>query len=109
MNRMTNYQININRHQLNNFLPNDINGANKFDNCVVLSVWSEFKGICKGYEINETSIQIHIEDRVLNICKTEEIVNLLGRQDIIGRRIGILRTDIPNKDYLISLSEELER
>jgi hypothetical protein len=108
MNRMTNYQININRHQLNSFIPNDINGANKFDNCVVLSVWNEFKGICVGYDINETSIHIHIEDKVLNISKTEAIINLLKNQDIVGKRIGILRTDIPTKDYLLRLLEEWE-
>jgi hypothetical protein len=75
---------------------------------VVLSVWSEFKGICEGYNINETSIHMHIEGKVLIICKTEAIVNLLRSQDIVGKRIGILRTDILNKEYLVRLLEEWE-
>lgn len=105
---MTNYQINMHKYQLNNFIPHDINGANKFDNLVVLSVWNEFKGICLGFEINETSIHIHIEDKVLNISKTEAIINLFESQDIVGKRIGILRTDIPNKDYLVRLLDDWE-
>ena len=108
MNRMINYQVSINEHQNLNFIPTESDGANKFDNCVVLSVWNEFKGICVGYDINETSIHIHIENKVLNISKTEAIINVLKNQDIVGKRIGILRTDIPTKDYLVRLLGEWE-
>jgi len=108
MNSIINYQVSINKHQLLNLIPNVSDGVNKFDNLVVLSVWNEFKGICVGFEIIETSIHIHIEDKVLNISKTEAIINLFESQDIVGKRIGILRTDIPNKDYLVRLLEEWE-
>lgn len=108
MNSIMNCQILVNKHQSNRFIFNEADGANTFDNWVVLSVWSEYKGICEGYVINETSIHIHIEDKVVNICKTEAIVTLLGSQDIVGKRIGIIRTDIPNKDYLLRLLEEWE-
>jgi hypothetical protein len=108
MNSIMNCQILVEKHQCNSFILNEADGANTFDNWVVLSVWSEYKGICEGYELNETSIQIHIEDKVVNICKTEAIINLLKRQDIVGKRIGILRTDIPTKDYLVRLLREWE-
>lgn len=108
MNQMMNYQITLNEHQHNNFAVNDTYCANNFDNFVVLSIWSEIKGICKGYEIKESSIYIFIEEKVINISKNETIVVLLKRQNVVGKRIGILRTDISNKNYLFRLLEEWE-
>lgn len=105
MNRMMNYQI-PNEHHNNNFIINDTDGANRFDNLLVLSVWNEFKGICGGYEIKESSIYIFIEEKVINVSKNETIVTFLKSKGVIGKRIAVLRTDISNKDYLFRLLEE---
>ena len=40
MNSIMNYQVSINKHQHDNFIINEADGANTFDNYVVLSVWS---------------------------------------------------------------------
>ncbi|CAG0967993.1 hypothetical protein METP3_01260 [Methanosarcinales archaeon] len=102
---MMNYQI-PNEHENNNFIINDIDGANRFDNLFVLSVWNEFKGICRGYEIKESSIYIFIEEKVINVSKNETIVTFLKSKEVIGKRIAVLRTDISNKDYLFRVLEE---
>ena len=105
MKHMTKYQIKVDEHQCNNFRLNDIDVGNKFDN-FVLSVWSEIKGICNGYDINDSSVHIFIEDKIMNIYKDETIVTFLKSRSVIGKKIAILRTDIAHKDYLCRVLEE---
>ena len=64
--------------------------------------WEEFVGSLRGLEANDDSICLKIGERKLRIPNGES-VRREELEKLIGKRIGVLLTDLPEKKILIRL------
>lgn len=75
------------------------------DKEVHLQIWSEVVGTYKGLFVTDYDLQVRISNEVLSFPKDSDEAlyvqeNLGG---VIGRKIGILKTDVPEKPLCIRL------
>lgn len=85
---------------------NLINLAKPENSIIELSEYQELIGVYKGCNITASSIYIYIDDKTLIVPFTDALVVILNNQSNIGKNIGVLRTDIPHKPFLIRILGE---
>ena len=69
----------------------------EFENCYILKAWEEYIGKLVKVEKKNDRGYLHFSNGVVVIVP-EELATKLG--DKVGRRIAVLRTDLPDKQYL---------
>ena len=77
-----------------------------FDEKFYLGVWMELIGELREISSDEYSIYLKIDSKVLSFPKeSDEAKYVQTRLDanLIGRKIAILRTDIPEKSFIVRL------
>jgi hypothetical protein len=73
---------------------------------VHLPFWSEVIGTLNSFNVDNDALKLVIDDKMLSYPNnSEEAIYLQKKLDasLIGRRIEVLRTDIPDKPLLIRL------
>lgn len=73
---------------------------------IQLALWSELIGTYRGFVIDGHCIHVRIDDNVISFVIGTEEASLLQQflsDDIVGRRIGILKTDLLDRPLRIRL------
>jgi len=60
--------------------------------------WEEYLGIVEGFEVKNNDVLIIFEGSTLLLAKEETDLEFLRNH--VGKKIGILRTDIADKPFL---------
>ena len=61
--------------------------------------WSEVVGVLSDVRINDNEVQVEIDGKLLIYPRDIHSDEVIKRY--VGRRIGILKTDLPDRDLLI--------
>ena len=73
---------------------------------IQLALWSELIGTYKGFSIDGHSVHVRIDDNVVSFVIGSEEASLLQQilsDNMMGRKIGILKTDLIDRPLLIRL------
>jgi len=71
-----------------------------------LALWSELIGTYKGYVIDDQCIHVRIDDNVVSFVigsEEESSLQQILSDNMLGRKIGILKTDLIDRPLLIRL------
>jgi hypothetical protein len=75
-------------------------------NTIWLDLWDEFVGVLKGLGKDDSTFRVSFEGcRLIFNLDSEEakIAQKILHHNLIGQKIGLLRTDIPGKPILVRI------
>jgi hypothetical protein len=74
----------------------------------ILPLWSELVGIVQDYCNDEYCIHVIIDNKALTFSKDSSEAQILDRTmtQLLGKKVGILRTDLPGKKLCIRHFEQ---
>lgn len=71
-----------------------------------LSKWDELIGVCEGYHVSTSSIHLSVDGRTIVLPLDAFLSTLLKDQKVIGKRVGVLKTDLHLRPFLVRIVEE---
>jgi len=72
-----------------------------------LDLWSEVVGYLRGVEAIGNSLYVEIGEYLIEVERLPGLEERLRKY--VGRRIGLLHTDIQGKEYLVRIAENDEK
>ena len=69
-----------------------------------LSLWTEVAGVFHGFSVGADTIQVRIGDKIVELPSSEKVAAYIQEmRGLRGKKVAILRTDIPEKTFLLRL------